>query len=129
MTRLLLTLPACALAAACATDQRPYAPVRDIRYQALGSQPFWLLAIGDDRIVLRTTQPDDERSWPRTLPRTQGVDRAWRSGEGETAILVEASDGPCSDDRGVEYADHVRVTFGARELHGCGGRQLRGEER
>lgn len=118
-----------ALLTACAADRRPYAPVRDLRYQALGSQPFWLLAIGDDRIVLRLAEPDGERSWSRTLPRTQGIDRVWRSGEGTGAILVEASEGPCRDDRQMEYADHVRVTVGELELHGCGGRQLRGEER
>ena len=46
MPRLLLALPLL-LAAGCATSSTPYAPVRDPVYQAMGSQPFWQVVIGD----------------------------------------------------------------------------------
>ena len=52
MTRLLSLLPLLLLGA-CATHAAPYAPVRDVRYPAIGHDPFWMVTIGDDRIVLR----------------------------------------------------------------------------
>ena len=123
MTRLLLTLPFLALAA-CATSQRPYAPVEDIRYQAAGTEPFWLLAIGDDRIVLRTAN-EGERSWPRTLPRTDGDTRIWQSGEGAAGITIEARPGPCTARNERVYEDEVTIRAGGQSLTGCGGRLAR----
>ena len=52
MRQFLLILPLF-LAAGCETTPRPYAPVDNVRYSAIGENPFWLLTIGDDRIVLR----------------------------------------------------------------------------
>lgn len=111
--------------AACATGQRPYAPVDNVRYQALGAEPFWYLAIGDDRIVLRSSDLDGEAVWPRTLPRTAGETRIWQSGNGAGAITIEARPGPCETEGEEIYADHVRVRLSGRELNGCGGRLLR----
>ena len=87
-------------------------PVRDVRYQALGAEPFWLLAIGDDRIVLRpASRPRTaKRVWPRTLPRTAGKASASGSpGDGAQVITVEARPGPCDDRASSVYEDHVRV--------------------
>lgn len=127
MTRFLLTLPALVLATACATTGRaPYAPVDNVRYQALGAEPFWLLAIGDDRIVLQTAN-EGEASWPRTLPRSEGELRIWQSGEDESGILVEARPGPCAAANERVYEDNVTVRAGARTLTGCGGRLARRE--
>lgn len=125
MKRLLLALPAFALAAACATSQRPYAPVRDVRYQALGAEPFWLLTIGDDRIALRSGDQAGEAVWPRTLPRTEGGARIWQAGDGVQVITVEARPGPCETEGEEVYADNVRVRLSGRELTGCGGRLIR----
>lgn len=124
MKRLLPALPVLLLAA-CATSPQPYAPVRDVRYQAMGAEPFWLLAIGDDRIVLRTSE-GGEAVWPRTMPRMAGETRIWQSGDGVQVISIEARPGPCESEDGQVYADHVRVRLSGRELQGCGGRLVRG---
>jgi len=116
-------LPAVLLLAGCATGPTPYAPVRNVRYQAMGAEPFWLLAIGDDRIVLRTGE-GGEAVWPRTLPRTEGETRIWQSGEGVQVITVEARPGPCETVAQGLFPDHVRVRLSGRELNGCGGRQV-----
>ena len=130
MRRLLLLLPL-VLASGCETYSHPYAPVETVRYSALGEHPFWLLAIGDDRIVLRLGRdgadagdPRQEAVWPRTLPRTVDGVRTWTSGDGTNVISVEARDGPCSDSGDRRYEDHVRVRLSGRELIGCGGRML-----
>jgi uncharacterized membrane protein len=127
MRRLLLILPLI-LACGCETTPRPYAPVDNVRYSALGENPFWLLAIGDDRIVLRHSPDDDaaEAVWPRTLPRTVDGKRIWEAGDGTQVITIETSPGPCADSRGRNYEDHVRVRLSGVELNGCGGRLLRG---
>jgi uncharacterized membrane protein len=114
--------------AACATGQRPYAPVRDIRYQAAGTEPFWLLAIGDDRIVLRTAN-EGEAAWPRTLPRVGGDTRIWQSGEGDGGIRVETRPRPCAAPNERIYEDNVTIRAGGRTLTGCGGRLARPEPR
>ena len=70
------------LLAACQTTQQPYAPVENVRYAAIGAEPFWMVTIGDDRIVLRMGQPgNDVRDirYPRTLPVTQGNLTRWQS--------------------------------------------------
>ena len=124
MTRFLPALPALALAA-CATSNTPYAPVDNVRYQAMGAEPFWLLVIGDDRIVLRTSEQGEDSVWPRTLPRTENGTRIWQSGEGVQVIAVEARPGPCETESEQVYADRVRIRLSGRELNGCGGRLLR----
>jgi uncharacterized membrane protein len=121
----LLLLP---LALGCAATPRPYAPVDNVRYSALGAEPFWLLNIGDDRIVLR--RPDHpDTSWPRTLPRTENGVRIWLSGEEGAAIRVEARPGPCGSESGQVHADHVVVRVAGAELAGCGGRLIEREQR
>ena len=113
------------LLAGCETARRPYAPLDNIRYQALGAEPFWALAIGDDRIVLRTGGQDGDAVWPRTLPRSEGAVRTWQSGEGTGVITVEARPGPCTGAGGQVHENHVTVRLSGRELTGCGGRLVR----
>ena len=126
LTLLLLPL---ALLAACKTYDRPYAPVENVRYSAIGYDPFWLLTIGDDRIVLRIghdgggeAREYDDAVFPRTLPRTVDGVRTWQSGEGTAVIAIEAHRGPCEGSGGRRYEDLVRVRLSGRELTGCGGR-------
>jgi uncharacterized membrane protein len=115
-------------AAGCAADPRPYAPVGDVSYQAIGVEPFWLLTIGDDRIVLRQAgQPD--RTWPRTLPRGLDGVRTWTSDAGGESIIVEARPGPCAAENERIYEDDVLIRVAGSERRGCGGRLARQERR
>ena len=120
------------LLAGCATAERPYAPVDQVEYAAVGADPFWMATIGDDVIVLtlgaEPGAPAGLRSheFPRVLPRlTDGVTR-WESGEGTAVIAIEARPGPCRASRGVVYADRVAVSLSGRQLTGCGGRIISG---
>jgi uncharacterized membrane protein len=125
--KLLLPLALLALAG-CANTARtpaPFSQVRDFRYGAIGQDPFWIVAIGD-RIVL-TTGPDlVSHAYPRVLPRQIDGVRRWDSGEGTAVISVEARRGPCTGARGRRYEDRVTVSLGGRQLHGCGGQEVRG---
>lgn len=129
MTRVLIALPLI-LAAGCATSTTPYAPVHDVSYQAMGSQPFWQVVIGDDAIVFRPVAGGGERRWPRVLPRTVDGIRTWQSGSGGDGITITARPGPCADEpregREVHYEHAVTVRMGedGPELIGCGGRLL-----
>jgi len=126
MKKIALPLLALLAAAGCASDPRPYAPVGDVAYQALGAEPFWMLSIGDDRIVLRQAgQPD--RIWPRTLPRSEGGVRSWTSDAAGEAITIEARPGPCTAENERVYEDDVVIRMAGAELRGCGGRLARRE--
>ena len=132
MTRLLLALPLL-FAAGCTTTQ-PYAPVRDVAYQAMGSQPFWQLVIGDGDIVYRRVAGGGERRWPRVLPRTVDGVRIWQSGTGPEGITITARPGPCAaeprEGRELRYEHFVSIRMEeGPELNGCGGRLLDGGER
>ena len=133
MTRLLLALPLL-FAAGCTTTQ-PYAPVRDVAYQAMGSQPFWQVVIGDSAIVFRPVAGGGERRWPRVLPRTVDGVRTWQSGAGAEGITITARPGPCAaeprEGRELRYEHFVTIRMGedGPELNGCGGRLLEGGER
>lgn len=124
-----LSLLCLTLLAACQTPSQPYAPLDNVRYSAIGADPFWMVTIGDDRIVLRLGQAgSDVRdvSYPRTLPITQGNLTRWQSGEGTQVITVEARHLATACERsGRRYEDHVRVMLSGRMLEGCGGRLLR----
>ena len=131
MRRLLVLLPLLAIAG-CQTRPDVYSPVGNVRYTALGHDPFWMVTIGDDRIVLalgdeggRADGAINSFSYPRTLPRTVGGVRTWESGDGGTAAIgIEARRGPCTGSGGTLYQDHVRVRLSGRELTGCGGRMI-----
>ena len=130
MRRSLMLLPL-VLAAGCQTSSRPYAPIDNVRYSAIGHDPFWMVTIGDDAIVLSAgPQPGTREQrvrgyrYPHTLPRTVDGLRRWESAEGTAVISIEAFPGPCEGSRGVRYRDRVRVRLSGRELNGCGGPRL-----
>jgi uncharacterized membrane protein len=130
MRRLLLLLPLMVVGG-CQTASRPYAPVENVRYTAIGQEPFWILTIGDDAIVLASSPDPGAQArrlrsyrYPRTLPRTVDGVRTWQSGDGTAVISVEATPGPCDGSGGVRYRDRVRVRLSGRELTGCGGPRL-----
>ena len=115
----------------CQTASRPYAPVENVRYTAIGQEPFWMVTIGDDAIVLSSGPEPGTRErrlrsyrYPRTLPRTVDGVRRWESAEGTAVISVEAMPGPCDGSGGVRYRDRVRVRLSGREMFGCGGPRL-----
>ncbi|MDQ4087366.1 MAG: hypothetical protein M3177_05055 [Pseudomonadota bacterium] len=133
MNSRLFLVPLTLLVGACATGGSPYNPVQDVRYSAIGQEPFWLLTIGEDRMVLRLGHDGGEEAgefddiiFPRTLPRTRDGFRTWESGDGTAVIAVQARPGPCTGSRGRMYEDHVRVRLSGRELSGCGGRLVGG---
>jgi uncharacterized membrane protein len=123
--KLLFLLPMF-LAGGCETTSRSYNPVENVRYTALGHDPFWMVTIGDDRIVLRQAhprgQPYADAVFPRTLPRTVDGVRSWQSSDGTAVISIEATRVPCQGSGGRIYEDQVRVRLSGRELTGCGGR-------
>jgi uncharacterized membrane protein len=128
MKRLLPLLPLLALAG-CAASGKPFSPVRDVRYSAIGADPFWMVAIGDDAIVLTRTGEGRRLAsirYPRVLPRTEGEVKTWESAGGTAVIAVQARPGPCTGPRGRRYEDAVRVRLSGVELHGCGGRLIEG---
>ena len=114
--------------AACATQPPPFAPVKQVDYAAVGHDPFWMVTIGDDRIVLtlgaENARPRDLQShdFPRTLPRVTGDVTRWQAGEGTAVITIEARAAPCTGSRGTTYRDQVIVSLSGRQLTGCGGR-------
>lgn len=117
--------------AGCATDaDAPYGPVGAFQYGAMGHDPFWMVAIGDDQIVLTMGPPggraDGEltsTSYPRVLPRDIDGARRWESGEGTQVIAIEARSAECTTG-GRRYPDRVTVTLSGRMLRGCGGEEL-----
>jgi uncharacterized membrane protein len=117
-------LPLLLLAAACTAPEQPYSPVSEVRYNAIGREPMWMVAIGDDAIVLTLGGEGGMKShrYPRVLPRTVDGARIWESGSGTEVISVEARPERCRGSRGYRYADTVRVRLSGRELTGCGGR-------
>ena len=125
----LLLLP---LLAACASSEPPYSPTRDVRYSALGHDPFWMVTIGRDKIVLTfgPAQAGSRKLAGRTYRGVtarleDGVER-WESSQGTAVISVEARPGPCTGSRGARFEDEVRVRLSGRELYGCGGRRIEG---
>ncbi|HEY5720851.1 MAG TPA: hypothetical protein VIT45_00875 [Allosphingosinicella sp.] len=118
------------LLAGCAGSQAPYSPARDVRYSALGQDPFWMVTIGDDKIVLALAPAEGGKGkltshdYRRVLPRTVDGVKSWESADGTAVILVEARAEPCRGSRGEWFEDRVRVRLSGRELHGCGGRML-----
>lgn len=125
----LLPLALIALAG-CSIWGQPVNPVRDFQYGAISHDPFWLVSIGDDKIVL-TLGPEGGRAdgeltsyeYPRVLPKTTEGVRRWQSAEGNQVITVEARPGPCTTG-GRTYADKTRVLLSGRMMEGCGGREV-----
>lgn len=119
--------------AGCVTQgsEGPYDPVRNVQYSAIGHDPFWMVAIGDDRIVVtlgpaggRADGALESYAYPRVLPReTEGI-RRWESGSERGTLLIEARPGPCAGAGGIHYEDSVTVNLAGRVLRGCGGYPL-----
>lgn len=127
--------PILLLLAGCAASQSPYNPASDVRYSALGQEPFWMVTVGRDKIVL-TSGPGEGRS-SRLAGRTyRGVKsrfsdgvRRWESAQGTAVISIEARREDCIGSRGAVFEDQVRVRLSGRELNGCGGRRIEGGRR
>jgi uncharacterized membrane protein len=121
----LLAVTGCSLG-----GSEPYNPVRDFQYGAISHDPFWLVSIGGDRIVLTLGdeggRADGELKsfeYPRVLPRNVDGVRRWESGDGTQVITVEARPGPCTTG-GHTYADRTKIFLSGRMMEGCGGREI-----
>jgi uncharacterized membrane protein len=129
MRALLLLLPL----GACASASTPYSPTREVQFSAIGQDPFWLLSVGRNRIVLAFGPAEAGSSSLRDQDyrgvRTSFADgiKRWDAGEGTAVISVEARPGECTGPRGARFGERVRVRLSGRELNGCGGRPI--EER
>ncbi len=114
----LLALCALAPLAACTAslDQPPTAPDQ-AAYRALGTEPFWNVAIGGGQMVYE----DAERR--RISVPTPPVRTSFNGHRYVTERLtVDITHGRCSDGMSDRiYADTVLVRAGGRELRGCGG--------
>ena len=124
------------LLAACAPTPDVHGPVDHFEYGAISHDPFWLVSVGDDSIVL-TMGPsggsaDGElttTTFPRVLSKTSADgSRTWESSDGTAVISLEARRGPCTTG-GRTYADRTRVRLSGRELKGCGGPETGGAGR
>lgn len=119
--------------ACCATNEAPFSPVSQVDYSAVGHEPFWMVTIGDDSIVLTLgAQPGPERGlsshrFARVLPKVSDGATRWESADGTAVITVEARPGPCTGSRGRVYRDRVTVSLSGRQLIGCGGPMMSGE--
>ena len=133
MKRPAALLPLLLLAGCAAAVEAPYAPTASVEYGARGHDPFWMVTVGDDRIVL-ARGPDGGRAdgeiveavYPRVLPVERDGVRRWESGEGTMVIAIEARQGPCIDG-GRSYEDKVKVYLSGVMLEGCGGRETGAE--
>jgi uncharacterized membrane protein len=119
--------PLLALAACAPAARPPLDPVGAMTYGAIGHDPFWIVAIGGDRIALTLGPPggraDGElvsHDYPHALPREANGVRHWEAGGGIDVIAIEARDLPCTAGR-LSYPDTVTVTLSGRMLRGCGG--------
>ncbi len=89
-------------------------------YRALGTEPFWNIAIGDGRIVYSTPEPAERLDLPApTAGSTPGGGRRYR--DRPLSRWTSARAGRCSDGMSdYEYPDTVRVTLRGRRP-GAGG--------
>ena len=126
--------PCTALAAfaltACAAPSAIERQYSRFDYGAISHDPFWMVAIGGDAILL-TMGPaggaaDGELTstvFPRATPSGRDGVRRWESSEGTAVIAVEARARPCTTG-GRSYPDEVTVYLSGRLLEGCGGREI-----
>ncbi len=106
--------------------------MNEFSYGAISHDPFWLVSIGGDQIVL-TLGPEGGRadgglssySYPRVLPHSANGVRRWQSVDGTAVISVEARRGPCRTG-GRSYQDRVTVYLSGRMMKGCGGPEVAG---
>ena len=98
--------------AACATV--PAAPPVGESYRALGTEPFWSVAIEGGQMRFET--PEGGFTVPAPAPRPSFNGHRWAT----PRLTVDVTHGECSDgmsDR--RFADTVLVVADGRELRGC----------
>lgn len=106
------TILAALLLAGCAT----LPAAGEETYRALGTEPFWSIAIANGQMRYET--PDGGFSVPAPRGEELGDGRRWET----RRITLQSSNRECSDgmsDR--RYAQTVRAVVDGRALEGCGG--------
>jgi len=118
--------------AGCAGAGQLHAPVKNAKYGAISHDPFWLVSVGDDRIVLTSGSVGgaadgglNSYAYPRVLPRTVNGVKRWDAGAGTNVLSLEARPGPCTTG-GRRYPDRVKVYLSGVTMEGCGGREIAG---
>jgi len=108
-----------AVAPAAAAPAAPPAPVVPPafagEFQARGTEPFWSVRIGQDRLVLQ--RPDrPAQAFVSPGPKMSGDAAVWDSGE----IAVTLRQADCSDGMSdTAYPMSAEVKIGAETLKGC----------
>src|SRR3954465_13019769 len=116
LTVALLSLPL----AACAPAAAPADPGRE-RYEAVGNEPGWHLAIHDGRIDYVGDYGDTKISVARPEPRPSINGRLYYAGR----LIVDITYSPCNDAMsGRAYAHRVTVTADGKTVKGCGGERM-----
>ncbi|MEA3061392.1 MAG: heat shock protein HslJ [Sphingomonadales bacterium] len=91
------------------------------RYEALGNEPGWHLAIHDGRIDYVGDYGETRISVARPDPRPSINGRRYYAGR----LTVDVTFGPCNDAMsGRAYAERVMVTADGRTVQGCGGERM-----
>jgi heat shock protein HslJ/uncharacterized membrane protein len=117
-----LALSACSTIDAPGPVSTPPPAASPETYRALGTEPFWNIAIGGGRIVYSTPEPRERLDLPASAARAApGGGRRYVT---DRFTMDVSRAGRCSDGMSdFDYPDTVRVTFagGGRVLDGCGG--------
>ena len=113
----LLILIAAAFAG-CTTSSGPAAP-----YRALGTEPFWALAISGGQM---TYTPMEGAAVGEPLPAQVPIANGYRYDGALLSVVVTHA--TCSDGMSdLSYADTVAVTVGGETRNGCGGATTGGD--
>lgn len=101
-----------------------------VEYGATSHDPFWMVSVGKEAILLTSTPPGGradgeiyDRLYPRRVYEEANGVRRWSGGQGVAVIAVEARPGPCTTG-GRVYADRANIYLSGRMMTGCGGREL-----
>ena len=114
MKALLLVLPLCA----CAAAAPPPAHADQERYEALGNEPGWHLAIADGRIDYVGDYGETKLSVRRPDPRPSFNGRRYVT----PRLTLDLTYARCNDAMsGRGYEHQVMVTAGGKTAKGCGG--------
>lgn len=131
---LLLLAPFLVMSGCASAPRAPVSPVASIQYGAISHDPFWLVSVGEDRIVLTQGlaggRADGELTsyeYPGAISTMKKGIKRWEGRQGVAVISIEARKGPCSTG-GETYPDRVRVYLSGRMMEGCGGRELVGQD-
>ena len=102
----------------------------DTVFTALGTEPFWSVAVRNDSIVVTTPDTPGGRAVARGRETIDGGARRWRSAASGERIDVRARRRRCQDGMSeFTYSHTVEVTLARTRWRGCGGTRTGSEGR